>query len=103
MTVRDSRVLSENAYVTGWMRCKDALTNAVGWFLERTKAPAVMKEFEFVDPDTDGTVCLSIGKRYAVLSVGSRRLYFDRLTGKFDGTSAPARTPAPSGGDAGQK
>lgn len=77
-----------------WMRCKDAFANAVGWCLERIKAPAKLKEFEFVDPETDETVYLSTSKLYAILSIGSRRFYFDRLTGKFDGTSAPACTVA---------
>ena len=73
-----------------WLRCKDCIRVMVGWCLEKTQAPAKLKEFEFVDPETDETVYLSTGKRFSVLSIGSRKFYFDRLSGKFDGTSAPA-------------
>ncbi len=73
-----------------WLCAKDAVSNAIGWCLERFKAPAKMKAFEFVDPATDETVYLYTSKRYSVLCVGERRFYFDRVNGKFDGMSAPA-------------
>jgi len=65
-----------------------------GWCLEKTNAPAKLEEFEFVDPVTDQTVYLSTSKTFSILCVGSRRFYFNRLTGKFDGTSAPSRSVA---------
>lgn len=88
--MNESEPLTRSGAVILWLRCKDALLNTGGWCLDKIKAPAVLKEFEFVDPETDETVYLSTSRQFAILSVGSRRFYFDRLTGKFDGTSAPA-------------
>lgn len=64
--------------------------NGIGWCFEKIKAPAKVGTFEFVDPDTDQTIYLYTSSRYSVLCVGERRFYFDRVSGKFDGTSAPA-------------
>jgi hypothetical protein len=51
-------------------------------------SPARLKPFEYVDPDSDETVYLYTDKRLSVLCIGDRRYYFDRITGRFDGTSA---------------
>ena len=72
-----------------WVRTKSALLSRIGWCLERAKAPAKLREFEFVDPASDETVYLYTSQRYSVFCVGQRRFYFDRITGKFDGVSAP--------------
>lgn len=72
------------------LRLKTVARNTVGWCLERFKAPAKLKPFEFVDPATDETVYLYTSKRYSVLCVGERRYYFSRVSGNFDGMSAPA-------------
>jgi hypothetical protein len=85
-----SRFFAESPVRMAWMRFRDFLATAAGWYLEKTGAPARLREFEFVDPETDETVYLSTTARFAVLSVGARRFYFDRLNGKYDGTSAPA-------------
>jgi hypothetical protein len=73
-----------------WLRARDAVRDSIGWCLERFKAPAKLKPFEFVDPATDETVYMYTSKRYSVLCVGERRFYFDRVNGNFDGVSAPA-------------
>jgi hypothetical protein len=70
-----------------WLRIKYACLNGIGWCLEKTKAPAKLKEFEFVDPETNETIYLSTGHRYSVLHIGDKRFFFDRITGTFDGTS----------------
>ena len=54
--------------------------------LERIHAPAVIREFEYVDPSTNETVYLSTGARYSVLHVGDKQFFFERATGRFDGT-----------------
>jgi hypothetical protein len=63
---------------------------ATGWCLEKIKAPARLRTFEFVDPASDETVYLYTSTRYSVLCVGERRFYFDRVSGSFDGVSTPA-------------
>jgi len=67
-------------------RVKDWCRQKIGRVLEAMHAPAKIKEFECVDPITNECVYLSTGARYSVLHVGSKRLFFDRLTGRFDGT-----------------
>ena len=67
---------------------KDAVESVLGWLMNRAHIPAQIRPFEYVDPDTDETVYLYTDKRLSVLCVGSRRYYFDRFTGRFDGVSA---------------
>lgn len=63
-----------------------SLRAIVGWFAEVIGAPAIIREFEYVDPITNEAVYLSTGTRYSVLHVGDKRYFFERLTGRFDGT-----------------
>lgn len=69
------------------MRAKELCRYLVGWCLERIGAPARVKVFEFIDPVSDETIYFYTSTRYSILCVGDRRLYFDRITGKFDGVS----------------
>jgi hypothetical protein len=62
--------------------CADALS----WAMNKLHSPAMIREFEYVDPISDRTVYLSTGSRYSVLHVGGLKLFFDRVTGRFDGT-----------------
>lgn len=55
------------------------------------KAPGLIKEFEYVDPVTDQTTYLTTTSNYSILSIGDRQFYFDRITGKFDGTGSGAQ------------
>ncbi len=64
----------------------DAVCETVGRALEALHAPAKIKEFEHVDQGTNEAVYLSTGARYSVLHVGDKRFFFNRLTGRFDGT-----------------
>jgi hypothetical protein len=84
------QVFIEGRAKLAWLRFTDFLSHGAGWCLERIGTPAKLKEFEFVEPETDQTVYLFTDARYSVLCVGSRRFYFDRVSGQFDGTSAPA-------------
>jgi hypothetical protein len=72
------------------MRCKDMAKNGLGWCLEKFEAPAKVRIFDYVDPESNETVYLYTSSRYSVLCVGDRRFYFDRISGRFDGISAPA-------------
>lgn len=68
------------AMVRTWMR------HALGRALEYSHVPAQIKEFEYVDIRTNETVYLSTGNTYSVLHIGNRRFFFERTTGRFDGT-----------------
>ena len=54
--------------------------------MNKLHSPAAIREFEYVDPVSDRTVYLSTGSRYSVLHIGGLKLFFDRATGRFDGT-----------------
>jgi hypothetical protein len=69
------------------LRLRSKVLNRIGWYLEKIEAPAKVKEFEFVDPETNEIIYFSTGRRYSVLHVGNKRFFFDRITGVFDGTS----------------
>jgi hypothetical protein len=70
----------ESSVIRAWIR------RAYGATLEFFHAPAKIREFEHVDPSTNETVYLATGTRYSVLHVGDKRFFFDRTTGRFDGT-----------------
>jgi hypothetical protein len=65
----------------------------MGAWLENIHAAARLRAFEYVDADSGETISLSTSKDYSILSVGGRRFYFGRLTGKFDGVSSPPASP----------
>lgn len=83
----DTTLITENPRTMRWLKLKDAARNFAGWCLEKFQTPARLKPFEFVDPETNETVYVYTDRLYSVLCVGQRRFYFDRITGKFDGTS----------------
>jgi len=58
----------------------------MGNLLEWFHRPAKIREFEYVDPVTNETVYLSTGAQYSVLHVGDKQYFFERTTGRFDGT-----------------
>jgi hypothetical protein len=66
--------------------CVDRLHGLMGRALEALHTPAKIREFEYVDQNTNETVYLSTGARYSVLHVGDKQFFFDRFTGRFDGT-----------------
>jgi hypothetical protein len=79
-------ILARSSREQWWLRVKDRLFNMVGWSAEKLRTPALLKEFEFVDPETNETVYLATGQRYSVLHIHGKRLFFNRITGAFDGT-----------------
>lgn len=94
--MRASNNMTSSDITSSWfrsavLRVKNWTQDGIGWCLERSKAPAKLELFEFVDPVSDETVYLYTSKRYSVLCVGERRFYFDRITGKFDGVSSPSQ------------
>ena len=69
-----------------WHKVWRSSQYAIGLGLELFGAPGKIREFEYIDPATNDTVYLSTGARYSVLHVGTKRFFFDRVTGRFDGT-----------------
>ena len=96
-TTSDSLLQRKSIFLNASRIIKDAVRNAAGWYLETTKAPARLEVFEFVNPESDETTYLYTSSRYSVLCVGATRLYFDRITGKFDGVSSPSQQSVADG------
>lgn len=65
---------------------RSLIRRAHGAALEFFHSPAKIREFEYVDSSTNETVYLSTGARYSVLHVGDKQFFFERTTGRFDGT-----------------
>ena len=86
---RETEVVTES--ITGRrtiaQKIRWAIRDVAGWSLEKLRAPARFKPFEFVDPVSNETVYVYTDRRYSVLCVGQRRFYFDRVSGAYDGTS----------------
>jgi len=77
---------SRTRHQFSWQTTKNAVFVLAGRAMNLLHSPARLKEFEYVDPISDQTVYLSTGARYSVLHVGGLKLFFDRATGRFDGT-----------------
>lgn len=81
-------LFAESRWEKWKLTLKDYVLGIFGAVMDRAQSPARIRPFEYVDPDTDETVYLYTDKRLSVLCVGSRRYYFDRVSGRFDGVSA---------------
>jgi hypothetical protein len=79
------------------LRLRSKVLNRIGWYLEKIEAPAKVKEFEFIDPETNQIIYLSTGRRYSVLHVGDKKFFFDRASGVFDGTSTSLQDSVATG------
>jgi hypothetical protein len=83
--------------VSLWARVRASVRHLRGSLLDRIHAPGRIKEFEYVDPITNETTYLSTGAQYSVLHVGDKQFFFERLTGRFDGTCTSLQERVASG------
>jgi hypothetical protein len=61
--------------------------------LNRAGVPSAIQPVEFDDQFTGQHVAVSVGELFMCISVGGRDYYFDRLTGRFDGTGTDCYSP----------
>ena len=59
-----------------------------GRVLQLLRVPGLIRPFEHQDEQTGEIVRLRTSPRYTILSVGGKEFFFERETGKFDGTGA---------------
>lgn len=59
-----------------------------GKALVRLRRPGKVAPFEMRDPLTGQHVSVRVGPLFVVFSVNGRDYYFDRFTGRFDGTGS---------------
>ncbi len=87
-TMENMQTISTSGTKPGWLWLKDLALDSIGRTMNWLHSPARLRPFEYVDPDTDETIYLYTDKRLSVVCVGNRRYYFDRITGRLDGTSS---------------
>lgn len=64
------------------------LRAGIGRMLNRLGAPAVIQPMEVTDEITKQHVAVAVDDLFVRVSVDGRDYYFDRLTGRFDGTGS---------------
>lgn len=57
-----------------------------GRFLQFLRVPGLVQPMKFVDPGTGTRVAVVTSPYFTKVSINGREYYFDRLTGRFDGT-----------------
>ena len=53
---------------------------------------AVIRPFQYEDPETGETISLTVSPRYSTLTIGDTEYYFLRESGEFDGTGTPTKS-----------
>jgi hypothetical protein len=71
-----------------WHIWKGRCRELVGRTLSRLGLPGAIAEAEINDNLTGQQISVGVGPLYVRLSVNGRDYYFDRITGRFDGTGA---------------
>ena len=61
---------------------------SIGRILHLARAPGAIQDMHVKDTLTGHEVALSVGDFFVRLSVDGRHYYFDRLTGKYNGTGS---------------
>ena len=86
---RVSRPVRDGATRFDIFRCR--IKAGVGRLLNRLRMPAAIQPMEVIDEITKQHVAVAVDDLFVRVSVDGRDYYFDRLTGRFDGTgSSPA-------------
>jgi hypothetical protein len=67
---------------------KGRLRERLGRLLNRMGAPGVIRDMEVNDKAAGHTVAVAVGDLFVKLTVNGRDYYFDRVTGRFDGTGS---------------
>ena len=66
--------------------CSERLRFGVGRLLNLLHVPGAIRETWFRDKVSGRRISISVGRRFVRVSVDERDYFFDRLTGRFDGT-----------------
>ena len=65
-----------------WFRVR----SVIGRWVTRHGFPGAISATEFRDDVTGDLIKVTVGESFTVISVSGRDYYFDRFTGRFDGT-----------------
>jgi len=61
---------------------------SAGALLNRIRVPGMIVPMEIVDSVTGQTINIIVNSRFTLVRVNDRDYYFDRLSGRFDGTGS---------------
>lgn len=78
--------LSEGA--TKWDVCRGRVREVIGRVLKWLGVPGVVQEVKFHDDLTRTEIQVKVGVLFTCISVNGRDYYFNRLSGRFDGTGS---------------
>ncbi len=67
---------------------KSRLRETIGKIANRLGLPGAVQPVEIHDPATGQRITIAVGAVMVRVTVNGRDLYFDRLTGRFDGTGS---------------
>ena len=81
---RVSRPVRDGATVIDIARTR--MRAGVGHLLNKLRVPAAIRPMEVIDEVTKQHVAVAVDDLFVRVSVNGRDYYFDRLTGRFDGT-----------------
>jgi hypothetical protein len=73
---------------TGLQIAKGRLKQWSGRILNRASMPGAIQPVEFEDRLAGQRFSVSVGELFVCVTVNDRDYYFDRITGRFDGTGA---------------
>ena len=62
------------------------IRRSIGQFMKNLRVPGAINDTHITDPVTHQTIKISVGILFTRLTVDGRDYYFNRFTGKFDGT-----------------
>lgn len=66
----------------------ERLRNSVGAFLNWLRVPGAIRSVEIDDDLSGQQIVVTVGRRFVRLSINDRDYFFDRVTGRFDGTGS---------------
>lgn len=69
-----------------WVRTKERVRLGLGLALRRLGVPGCVRPVEIHDPVSGRTVKVSVGPLFTRIEIDGRDFYFDRFSGRFDGT-----------------
>ncbi len=74
------------AQATRWEIYKSRIREAVIMTLDFLRIPAPLRTVEIDDPVTGDVIRIRATGLFTTITINGRDYYFDRLTGRFDGT-----------------
>ena len=69
-----------------WDIVRSRLREGLGLALRRVGVPGAIRPMQYDDPVTGDLLEVAVGPFYTRVTLNGRDYYFDRITGRFDGT-----------------